>query len=66
MGRVATMPQSKGKNASASRLNPRKIIQKSFFSNVPSGVLYGHYVERSLEMVHYQCHLQRTTYTGRR
>ena len=40
MGKVATMPQSKGRNASASRLNPRKMIQKSFFSNVPSGVLY--------------------------
>jgi len=40
MGRVAIIPQSKGRNASASRLSPRKIIQKSFFSNVPSGILY--------------------------
>src|SRR5579872_4069583 len=40
MGKVATMPQSKGRNASASRLNPRKMIQKSFFSTVPSGILY--------------------------
>jgi hypothetical protein len=36
---VATMPQKKGRNASASKLIPRKMIQKSFFSNVPSEIL---------------------------
>ncbi len=36
MGTVATMPQKKGRKTSASRLRPRKMIQKSFFSIVPN------------------------------
>jgi hypothetical protein len=37
---VAAIPQKKGKNTSASRLSPTKMIQKSFFSNLSSTAFY--------------------------